>query len=282
MLCSRHTEGRLLAAFHRSAHRTRPAALRLTRVVPPIYLICRRNLGILHPHRIPFPACTRSSTCSSPSSAKSSLAAQRFTQKSLPATAGSCPETEKAPAIASEGETEGFLGHPVLPMAWLAPRPSDLEVEAVEALTTGKRACAARPWRRSRFSSISASLDRSRRERLPGALPGRSCHTRADLVQRLESGLGSSTCVVGHASLDSRLMDLARHRNPGAWQIRIDVDVEPGRRSICYSTRWSKPIAPSPGRRRPHLDLLEPSPVAEHLDVLALACLAQIRGAAAE
>ena len=50
-------------------------------VVPPIYLICRRNLGILHHYRIPFPAYTRSS---SPSSAKSSLAALRFTQKSFP------------------------------------------------------------------------------------------------------------------------------------------------------------------------------------------------------
>ena len=45
-------------------------------VVPPIYSIHRRNLGILHHHRIPFPACIRSS--------KSSRTARRSTQKSLP------------------------------------------------------------------------------------------------------------------------------------------------------------------------------------------------------
>ena len=45
-------------------------------VVPPIYSIYRRNLGILHHHRIPFPACIRSS--------KSSRTARRSTQKSLP------------------------------------------------------------------------------------------------------------------------------------------------------------------------------------------------------
>ena len=44
--------------------------------VPPIYSIYRRNLGILHHHRIPFPACIRSS--------KSSRTARRSTQKSLP------------------------------------------------------------------------------------------------------------------------------------------------------------------------------------------------------
>ena len=44
--------------------------------VPPIYSIRRRNLGILHHHRIPFPACIRSS--------KSSRTARRSTQKSLP------------------------------------------------------------------------------------------------------------------------------------------------------------------------------------------------------
>ena len=44
--------------------------------VPPIYSIHRRNLGILHHHRIPFPACIRSS--------KSSRTARRSTQKSLP------------------------------------------------------------------------------------------------------------------------------------------------------------------------------------------------------
>ena len=45
-------------------------------VVPPIYPIYRRNLGILHHHRIPFPACIRSS--------KSSRTARHSTQKSLP------------------------------------------------------------------------------------------------------------------------------------------------------------------------------------------------------
>ena len=65
------------------------------KAVPPIYSIHRRNLGILHHHRIPFPACIRSS--------KSSRTARRSTQKSLPCDSGSCPETEKAPAIASEG-----------------------------------------------------------------------------------------------------------------------------------------------------------------------------------
>ena len=45
-------------------------------LVPPIYSIYRRNLGILHHHRIPFPACIRSS--------KSSRTARRSTQKSLP------------------------------------------------------------------------------------------------------------------------------------------------------------------------------------------------------
>ena len=45
-------------------------------IVPPIYSIHRRNLGILHHHRIPFPACIRSS--------KSSRTARRSTQKSLP------------------------------------------------------------------------------------------------------------------------------------------------------------------------------------------------------
>ena len=49
---------------------------RLLRLVPPIYSIHRRNLGILHHHRIPFPACIRSS--------KSSRTARRSTQKSLP------------------------------------------------------------------------------------------------------------------------------------------------------------------------------------------------------
>ena len=44
--------------------------------VPPIYSIHRRNLGILHHHRIPFRACIRSS--------KSSRTARRSTQKSLP------------------------------------------------------------------------------------------------------------------------------------------------------------------------------------------------------
>ena len=46
------------------------------KAVPPIYSIYRRNLGILHHHRIPFPACIRSS--------KSSRTARRSTQKSLP------------------------------------------------------------------------------------------------------------------------------------------------------------------------------------------------------
>ena len=46
------------------------------RGVPPIYSIHRRNLGILHHHRIPFPACIRS--------LKSSRTARRSTQKSLP------------------------------------------------------------------------------------------------------------------------------------------------------------------------------------------------------
>ena len=41
-----------------------------------LYSIYRRNLGILHHHRIPFPACIRSS--------KSSRTARRSTQKSLP------------------------------------------------------------------------------------------------------------------------------------------------------------------------------------------------------
>ena len=44
--------------------------------VPPIYSIYRRNLGILNHHRIPFPACIRSS--------KSSRTVRRSTQKSLP------------------------------------------------------------------------------------------------------------------------------------------------------------------------------------------------------
>ena len=48
----------------------------LRAAVPPIYSIYRRNLGILHHHRIPFPACIRSS--------KSSRTARRSTQKSLP------------------------------------------------------------------------------------------------------------------------------------------------------------------------------------------------------
>ena len=48
----------------------------VTWLVPPIYSIRRRNLGILHHHRIPFPACIRSS--------KSSRTARRSTQKSLP------------------------------------------------------------------------------------------------------------------------------------------------------------------------------------------------------
>ena len=43
--------------------------------VPPIYSIHRRNLGILHHHRIPFPACIRPS--------KSSRTARRSTQKIL-------------------------------------------------------------------------------------------------------------------------------------------------------------------------------------------------------
>ena len=43
---------------------------------PPIYSIHRRNLGILHHHRIPFPACIISS--------KSSRTARHSTQKSLP------------------------------------------------------------------------------------------------------------------------------------------------------------------------------------------------------
>ena len=46
------------------------------KAVPPIYSIYGRNLGILHHHRIPFPACIRSS--------KSSRTARRSTQKSLP------------------------------------------------------------------------------------------------------------------------------------------------------------------------------------------------------
>ena len=48
----------------------------IVHAVPPIYSIHRRNLGILHHHRIPFPACIRSS--------KSSRTARRSTQKSLP------------------------------------------------------------------------------------------------------------------------------------------------------------------------------------------------------
>ena len=48
----------------------------LNTIVPPIYSIYGRNLGILHHHRIPFPACIRSS--------KSSRTARRSTQKSLP------------------------------------------------------------------------------------------------------------------------------------------------------------------------------------------------------
>ena len=47
----------------------------MEKLVPPIYSIYRRNLGILHHHRIPFPACIRSS--------KSSRTARRSTQKSL-------------------------------------------------------------------------------------------------------------------------------------------------------------------------------------------------------
>ena len=52
--------------------------------VPSIYSICGRNIGILHHRRIFFPACTSSSKTSSPFTAKSSSAARRFTQKSLP------------------------------------------------------------------------------------------------------------------------------------------------------------------------------------------------------
>ena len=66
-----------------------------TATVPPIYSIHRRNLGILHHHRIPFPACIRSSNLRGPRGAPH--------RNPCPATAGSCPETEKAPAIASEG-----------------------------------------------------------------------------------------------------------------------------------------------------------------------------------
>ena len=58
------------------AYRELDEALGLTTLVPPIYSIYRRNLGILHHHRIPFPACIRSS--------KSSRTARRSTQKSLP------------------------------------------------------------------------------------------------------------------------------------------------------------------------------------------------------
>ena len=47
------------------------------RAVPPIYSIHRRNLGILHHHRIPFPACIIRSS-------KSSRTVRRSTQKSLP------------------------------------------------------------------------------------------------------------------------------------------------------------------------------------------------------
>ena len=55
-----------------------PQKSRDRRLIPGelIYSIYRRNLGILHHHRIPFPACIRSS--------KSSRTARRSTQKSLP------------------------------------------------------------------------------------------------------------------------------------------------------------------------------------------------------
>ena len=53
-------------------------------VVPPIYSICGRNLGILHHPRTPFPTGIRSSKPSSPPSANSSSVARRHTQNLLP------------------------------------------------------------------------------------------------------------------------------------------------------------------------------------------------------
>ena len=67
-------DGAALPIFARETVKRAPPAA--TRAVPPIYSIYRRNLGILHHHRIPFPACIRSS--------KSSRTARRSTQKSLP------------------------------------------------------------------------------------------------------------------------------------------------------------------------------------------------------
>ena len=65
-----------LGRAYRSMEVAEPTSKLVGAAVPPIYTIYRRNLEILHHHRIPFPACIRSS--------KSSRTARRSTQKSLP------------------------------------------------------------------------------------------------------------------------------------------------------------------------------------------------------
>ena len=73
---ARETVRKMLRHSEPPGYRRRQPPKRPKLAVPPIYSIYRRNLGILHHPRIPFPACIRSS--------KSSRTARRSTQKSLP------------------------------------------------------------------------------------------------------------------------------------------------------------------------------------------------------
>ena len=82
-------------------------------LVPPIYSIYRRNLGILHHHRIPFPACIRSS--------KSSRTARHGATEPVAKSVCGTPDRQREarmPGPFDHPQRAAFAAH-----SWLIPRP---------------------------------------------------------------------------------------------------------------------------------------------------------------
>ena len=93
----------------------------------------------------------------------------------------------------------------------------------------------------SRARRVSTGSGRDRR--LPRRTAGRSCYSPRSAASASEQHFGVSVM-----RRTAGMADFGRHRDPGARQIRIDVEVLGGRRSMRHSTRCftaSKPIAPS-------------------------------------